>query len=83
MNKTVVIKNGRGERLWVELTPEGDTFLGLVRIDGVPYHVEKVSAEKLRTQYCVDRDSDYFPQCDSNGECVLLVPYAQDFRRKF
>jgi len=75
--QTVVIENGCGDKLSVELTPEGDTFLGLVRIDGVSYHVEKVSAEKLRTQYCVDRDTDYFPKHDSNGECVLFAPYAQ------
>lgn len=76
MNETVVIENERGEKLSVELTPEGDTFLGLVRIDGVPYHVERVSAEKLSSQYCVDRDPDYFPKHDSNGECVLFAPYA-------
>lgn len=77
MTTSVVIENGCGEKLLVELTPEGDTFLGLVRIDGVLYHVEKVSAEKLRTQYCVDRDPDYVPKHDPNGECVLFAPYAQ------
>ena len=77
MNKTVVIENDEGLRLSVELTPEGNTFLGVVRINGVPYHVERVSAKKLRTQYCVDRDPDYFPKHDLNGECVLFAPYAQ------
>jgi len=77
MNKSVVIENGCGDRLSVELTPEGDTFLGLVRIDGVPYHVEKVSAETLTTKYCVDVDLDYFPQHDPNGECVLFAPHAR------
>lgn len=77
MNKTVVIQNGSGDSLSVELTPEGDTFLGWVRIDGVSYHVERVSAEKLRAEYCVDRDPDYFPKHDPNGECVLFAPYAQ------
>lgn len=52
MNKMVVLENGNGEMLTIELTPEGDTFLGSVRVDGVPYHVERVSAERLRTRYC-------------------------------
>jgi hypothetical protein len=77
MSRTVVIKNDCGETLSVELTPEGDTFLGAVRIDGVLYHVERVSAEKLRTCYCVDIDPDYFPKHDSHGECVLFAPYSQ------
>jgi hypothetical protein len=75
--RTVVIENGSGEKLLVELTPEGDTFLGMVRIDGVPHHVERVSAVKLRTEYCVDRDPDYFPKYDLNESCVLFAPYAQ------
>jgi len=76
MNKTVVIQNDCGEQLSVELTLEGDQFLGVVNLDGVAYHVERVSMETLTTRYCVDADPDYIPQHDSRGECVLFAPYS-------
>ena len=76
MNATVVIQNDCGEQLSVELAPEGDQFLGVVKIDGISYHVERVSSEALQTRYCVDADPDYVPQHDPHGECVIFAPYS-------
>lgn len=74
--KVVRFCNECGDVLEVELTPEGERLLGLLRVEGVPYHVEELSAERLICEYCVDVDPDYQPRFDANGNCIMLVPYS-------
>jgi Mg/Co/Ni transporter MgtE len=75
--KVVRLCNESGDVLEVELTPEGNRLLGLLRVDGVPYHVEELSAERLMSMYCVDTDPDYQPRRDANGHCIILAPYSR------
>ncbi len=72
----VQLENDRGEILEVELTPECGHLLGVIHVDGVPYHVERVQASLLSKKYCVDVDPDYHPQSDENDSCILLAPYS-------
>jgi hypothetical protein len=75
--KIIHLSNSRGEGLEVELTPEGGCLLGLVYVDGVPYHVERVFAELLNGKYCVDADPDYRPRAGLGGYCILFAPYSR------
>ena len=78
MKKAITIENEGGESLTVDLSPEGDREGGKLMIDGVPYHVERIKAGVLKSDYRVDRDVGYIPQQDKNGRCIIIAPYDKE-----
>ncbi|MGH8005249.1 MAG: hypothetical protein ACRECJ_11060, partial [Limisphaerales bacterium] len=58
------IENENGERLKVTLTSEGETFLGKVFINGIPYHVFFADGLEIKSggKYILDTDPDYSPK---------------------
>ncbi len=65
-----------GSSLEVPLEPSEPPGCTLI-IDGVKYHLERVSRNALTEDYRVDTDLDYSPQADPSGHCYLLAPYSE------
>lgn len=61
----------------VSLSREGDRLGTWLYIDGVPYHLERITCEQLQSEYVVDGDPDYAPRSDSDGYCMILAPFSQ------
>jgi hypothetical protein len=78
MKTSITLENEDGESLAVNLSPEGDREVGKLMIDGVPYHVERIKAAVLKSDYRVDRDVGYIPQQDKNGLCIIIAPYDKE-----
>ena len=75
---TVNIQNESGEVLCVPLERFDEREIATVFIDGVPYHLERVSKDLLCKKYRVDSDLDYAPKTDSSNRCVMIAPFSQE-----
>jgi hypothetical protein len=75
---SVSIQSKSGSTLIVPLEQFEDREVGVVLIDGVPYHIERVSKDLLRKAYKVDFDRDYIPKTDSTNRCVIIAPFCQE-----
>jgi len=75
--RTVVIENGMGDQLIVNLISDGYRQGTSISIDGNRYHFERISRSTLMTDYCVDVDPDFCPQADASGHCYILAPFAE------
>ena len=74
--EAIEIQNGAGERLEIETEFEDGREVATIHIDEVPYHIERISAKMLMSDYCVDTDPDYLPNTDLNGKCVIVAPFS-------
>ena len=77
MKQYVTIQNTHGQRIEVPLSREGTREVGMLLIDGISYHLERINAATLQQQYRVDTDMDYTPQRDRRGRCVLVAPFSK------
>ena len=77
MRHYATFQNTTGQQMDIPLSREGTREVGALLIDGVRYHVERMKAKTLQRQYRVDADSDYAPQCDGRGRCVIVAPYSR------
>lgn len=76
--RTVRLTAEGGEgMLAVPLLAEDGREYAVVMIDGVRYHLERMTTQELVSDYQVDRDPDYAPQADKSGHCFLMVPFSQ------
>lgn len=75
--RSITVSNECGDTLSVRLFLEGDREAGLVVIDGIPYHIERMRRETMMSRYRVDEDPDYGPRSDTQGFCVIIAPYAE------
>jgi len=75
--RTVSVETESGEVLNVFLYLEGDRIGTCLRIDGVPHHFERISADEMMADYRVDLDPDYTPVADKSGFCYILVPFSR------
>ncbi len=66
-----------GEDLTIPLESGDGRAFAVVVMDGVRYHLERVSKKALTTHYKVDLDPDYEPQADATGHCYMLVPFSR------
>jgi hypothetical protein len=71
------IKAQSGLMLQVPVEKCGDREAGTIFIDGIPYHIERMSNKLLRKKYKVDADSDYVPQTDDANRCVVVAPFSK------
>ena len=71
---TVVLQNEKGETFRVIMRDEGGEALGVIYIDGVPYH-EEVGCGGMK--FIVDRDPAYRPRLGPSGQCLLIAPYLK------
>ena len=78
--RTVWIVNESGARLEIKLTLEGDTLLGRVEVDGVPYHVFLATTDEVSVdgKYSLDHDPDYLPRQSPTGQYLLMSPYCDN-----
>jgi hypothetical protein len=74
---SAVLSLGSRESLKIPLEVEAGRAAATLVIDGVYYHFERVRKETLLTEYRVDNDPDYEPQCDTNGYCFILAPFSK------
>lgn len=63
--------------LTVPLGFDEERAYAVVLIDGVRYHLERLTPQELVTEYRVDSDPDYKPQADTSGHCYFMVPFSQ------
>ena len=79
MGKTrnLSISNVLGDSLVVPLSPDGDREAGLLVIDGILYHIERLAPECLVSEYRVDGDPEYRPHTDDSGRCVMIAPFSE------
>ena len=77
MRHYATIQNTAGQQIDIPLLREGTREVGVLLIDGVRYHVERMKEKTLQRQYRVDADRDYTPQCDGRGRCVIVAPYSR------
>lgn len=77
MKRYATIMNTNGQQMDIPLSTEGAREVGILLIDGVRYHVERIKAGTLQRQYRVDADEDYVPQRDRRGRCVIVAPYSK------
>ena len=77
--RIVRVTNEFGAQLEILLTLEGDTLLGRVEIDGIPYHVFLASVDEVSIggKYSLDHDPDYIPRSSPNGQYLLISPYCE------
>lgn len=68
---------GQDGTLTVPLSSDGGREYAVVLIDGVRYHLERLTLEELVTEYTVDGDPDYAPMTDKTGHCYLMVPFSR------
>ena len=73
---TAHIRTEQEDLLTVPLFVEGERQAAVLTIDGVSYHLERISCEQLTSEYRVDLDPDYQPQADAEGFCYILAPFA-------
>jgi hypothetical protein len=71
------LANEQGLLLRVPLEWDGNSHLGVLTIDGTKYHLERLQATRLVSEYRVDNDPDYQPQADAGGYCYMLIPFSQ------
>lgn len=76
-SKQTVIGNSLGDSITVELQTDGRRQVGIVMVDGVRYHLERMRATELLSKYKADLDPEYRPQTDRQGCCVVLVPFSK------
>ena len=72
----VQIETSSNQFLNVPLSQGDGREYAVLLINGVRYHLERVSAQELNTVYKVDLDPDYKPQADPGGYCYILAPYS-------
>lgn len=77
MKQYITIQNIHGDRFDVPLLHDGTREVGMVLIDGISYHLERIKATTLQQQYRVDTDKDYKPQRDRRGRCVIIAPFSK------
>jgi len=75
--RVVEITNGLGATIEVELEFEGDREGGSITIEGINYHFERLTRERLLSDYKIDYDPDYQPQADADGYCYLIAPFSE------
>ncbi len=73
----VHLGNEDGEGLRVELHEEGDRQVAVLTIDGAFYHLERMRRCTLMREYVLDGDPDYIPRTDSEGCCLVMVPFSE------
>lgn len=71
------LQNENGDRISVQLLSDGEVERGVLLIDGVPYHIERMSSRRLVSRYLLDDDPDYCPKTDSKGCCILAIPFSE------
>jgi hypothetical protein len=75
--RTVQLGNGMNDFIEIPLDVEDGREVGMVLIDGVFYHFERIKKETLLSEYRVDNDPDYDPQTDAEGYCYILAPFCK------
>ena len=75
--RRVLIEDGVGGTLSVELDFDGEREATTPIIDGVYYHFERIGRDVLVSDYRVDLDPDYMPHTDASGNCYILAPYSE------
>jgi hypothetical protein len=75
--RVVQITNGLGAKIEVELEFEVDREGGSITIEGIHYHFERLTKERLLSDYKIDDDPDYQPQTDADGYCYLIAPFSE------
>jgi len=65
-----------GDVLVVPLFSEDGCDSSCLIIDGLPYHLERISRDDLLSHYKVDDDPAYDPRSDVDGFCYILAPYS-------
>ena len=75
--RTITVSNEHGDALAIPVFLEGDREAGSVVIDGIRYHIERMTREALLLRYRVDEDPDYRPRPDACGCCVIIAPYSE------
>ena len=76
-DKTVEISDGIGNLILVELEEDGNRQSTILMIDGIRYHLERITGKQLLSKYRVDEDVDYLPQTDAKGYCYILAPFSR------
>ncbi len=75
--RTIQLGNCLNDFIEIPLTLEDDREVGMVSIDGVFYHFERIKKETLLSEYRVDNDPDYDPKTDAEGYCYILAPFCK------
>lgn len=75
--KTVEIASAAGDLITIPLTLEDDREVAILMIDDVQYHFERITKDRLISEYRVDDDPHYQPQTDAEGYCYILAPFSK------
>lgn len=75
--RMVEISNYMGESIRIPLSFDCERESSVVNIDGIRYHLERISKERLASEYRVDTDPDYQPHSDAEGFCYILAPFSK------
>ena len=77
IKNNIKIVNESGESINIPMSIEGEREAAMLQINGVRYHFERVTKERLTSEYRVDDDPDYQPQTDAEGYCYILAPFSR------
>ena len=75
-SRQIVIQGDNGE-ISVYLEREDGVERGMITVDGVFYHIERMPQSQFTAKYRVDSDPSYSPKTDKNGLCVLIAPFCE------
>lgn len=72
----IEISNERGDSISTLMSFDGKREASVINIDGIRYHIERISKTELVSEYRVDSDPEYQPQSDADGFCYILAPFS-------
>lgn len=71
-----IIHEASGQSIVIPMICEDHRDIATLTINGVYYHLERVTQDELATDYKVDLDPEYSPKSDATGYCCLFAPYS-------
>jgi len=77
------ISSEMGESVRIPLSFDCKREASVVNIDGIRYHIERISKTELVSEYRVDSDPEYQPQSDADGFCYILAPFSVRIEFKY
>lgn len=76
LNRIIEISNEMGDSIRTPMSFDGKRDATVINIEGIRYHIERVSKTDLVSEYRVDSDPEYQPQSDADGFCYILAPFS-------
>lgn len=75
--RTVMLSTSMGQSLEIPLAFDGERESAEIRINGTPYHFERIYFSQLLSEYRIDNDPDYQPVTDADGYCYIIAPFSK------